>query len=71
MKISCVLTFIDSTMLCHFSLSEYINTKLEAEEREPFDGLEEYITEDITVKHAVEAWKVACQKSEDYHSRMQ
>ena len=58
-------------MLHYFSLSEYINAKLEGKDCDVIDGLEEYIPEDIKVEHAVEAWKVACQKSEDYHSRMQ
>jgi hypothetical protein len=55
----------------HFSLSQYINAKLDEKECDQIDGLEDYIPQDIQVKHAVEAWKVACQKSEDYHSRMQ
>ena len=65
------MLFIQYRFIGLFSLWQCVNIRLEAEEREPFDGLEEYIPEDITVKHAVEAWKVACQKSEDYHSRMQ
>ncbi len=54
-----------------FSLSDYINAKLEERGCDVIDGLEDYIQKDIQVKHAVEAWKVACKKSEDYHSRMQ
>jgi hypothetical protein len=55
----------------HFSLSDYINLQLDTKQCEKIDGLEEHIPQDIQVQHAVDAWKVACQKSEDYHSRMQ
>ena len=58
-------------MFRHFSLSQYVNAKLDELECVLIDDLEEYIPEDITVEHAVEAWKIACQKSEDYHSRLQ
>ena len=58
-------------MLYHFSLWQYVNIKLEAEEREAFESLDEYIPKDITVRHAVEAWTVVCQKSEEYHLMMQ
>ena len=58
-------------MFRHFSLSQYMNAKLDELEREIIDDLEEYIPEEITVEHAVAAWKIACQKSEDYHLRLQ
>ena len=31
--------------------------------------LEERLPDEITVANSVEAWKLACQKSDDYHSR--
>ncbi|XP_028416581.1 E3 ubiquitin-protein ligase RNF213-like [Dendronephthya gigantea] len=55
----------------HFPLSQYMNAKLDELNREVIDALEEYIPEDITVEHAVEAWKIACRKSEDYHLRLE
>jgi hypothetical protein len=58
-------------MLHYFSLSAYINAKLYEKDGDVIDGLDEYIPKDIKVEHAVEAWKVACKKSEDYHLRMQ
>ena len=48
-----------------------MNAKLEEKNCAIIDGLKECIPEDIEVKHAVDAWKVACQKNEDYHSRLQ
>ena len=54
-----------------FSLSDYINAKLEEKECDIIDGLENCVPADIEVKHAVEVWKIACQKSEDHHSRLQ
>jgi hypothetical protein len=58
-------------MLHYFSLSQYINAKLDEKQCDVIDGLEKYIQEDIKVEHAVEAWKVACQKRDNYHSKMQ
>ena len=60
-----------NNFFCVISLAEYINAKLYEKGCDEIDDLEKYIPNDIEVKHAVEAWKVACQKSEDYHQRMQ
>ena len=62
---------IISKVYASFSLSQYMNAKLEEKNCAIIDGLKECIPEDIEVKHAVDAWKVACQKNEDYHSRLQ
>ena len=51
-----------------FSLSQYINAKLDEKGCDEIEGLEEYIPEEIQVKHAVETWKVAYKKSENYYS---
>ena len=56
--------------LLYFSLSQYINAKLGEKGCDEIESLKEYIPEDIQVQHAVDAWKVACQKSEGYHLRM-
>jgi hypothetical protein len=58
-------------MFNYFSLSEYINAKLDEKGCDVINGLGEYVSDDIKVEHAVEAWKVACRKSEDYHSMLQ
>ena len=67
--------FVQCIIVTYFSslhsLAEYVNIKLYEKECDEIEGLEEYIPEEIQVQHAVEAWKVACKKSEDYHSRMQ
>ena len=65
-----LMSLIKYAWIC-FSLSDYINAKLEEKGCDIIDGLEEFVPEDIEVQHAVEVWKVACQKSEDYHSRLQ
>ena len=53
--------------LFHFSISEYLNAKLEEKECDPIAGLEEHIPEDITVEHAAATWKISCEKREGYH----
>ena len=58
-------------MLYLFSLSQYINTRLEEQGRDIIVDLDKHVPEDITVRHAVASWKVACQKSENYHSKLQ
>ena len=45
--------------------------KLEEKGWKMFDNLNEYIPMDITVRHAVETWRVACEKSQYYHSGIQ
>ncbi|XP_046861643.1 E3 ubiquitin-protein ligase RNF213-like [Xenia sp. Carnegie-2017] len=54
----------------HWPLAEYINAKLERDGCEIIKDLEESLPDEITVAHAVEAWKLACQKSDDYNSKM-
>ena len=43
---------------------------LEQDGCEIIKDLEESLPDDVTVAHAVEAWKLACQKSDDYNSKM-
>ena len=58
-------------MALFIRLSQYLNAKLEQNGRNEFEDIDKYIPEDILLEHAVETWKIACQKSEDYHERMQ
>ena len=53
-----------------YSLAEYINAMLEQDGCEIIKDLEESLPDEVTVAHAVEAWKLACQKSDDYNSKM-
>ena len=52
-------------MALFIRLSQYLNAKLEQNGRNEFEDIDKYIPEDILLEHAVETWKIACQKSED------
>ncbi|XP_046860854.1 E3 ubiquitin-protein ligase RNF213-like [Xenia sp. Carnegie-2017] len=54
----------------HWPLAEYINAMLEQDGCEIIKDLEESLPNEVTVAHAVEAWKLACQKSDDYNSKI-
>ena len=49
------------------SLSNYLEVILEEKHIEEFVDISEYLPQDILLEHTVETWKIACQKSEDYH----
>ena len=49
------------------SLSNYLEVILEEKHIEEFVDISQYLPQDILLEHTVETWKIACQKSEDYH----
>ena len=55
----------------YFRLSDYLNAKLDEKGSDEIVDLDQYLPQDILLEHAVETWKIACQKSEDYYNRAQ
>ena len=55
------------TEILFFRISSSLSNYLEEKHIEEFVDISEYLPQDILLEHTVETWKIACQKSEDYH----